>query len=340
MRADWATIFLVEGDQIRRHSNGTRGPNALRGPGTSLRPLGDSSALAKILRERVVLRFDDQSTVTDPEFEISAAAAREVGFTSAAYAPLPADGPPLGIAVFKRRVDPFTDEDVELLQAFAVQAGNAVTNAQLVSDMEHRNTDLAEALELKTATSNVLALISAHPGDLASVLDGVLHLVMKLSDADAANYSAMSGTSGTIVAAVGHQAQVALGFTYTLDFPNLRVRIDDYQSQVGPHPTFGPFGLRTGIRSQLSVSVIDDGVHVGQIAVSRRDLRPFTDDSFVAVQAFADLAVIAISNAKLFNDLDAALARQSAMTDVLDAVSTADSISSPCSTGLPGKPTA
>ena len=117
--ADWATIFLVEGDQIRRHSNGTRGPNALRGPGTSLRPLGDSSALAKILRERVVLRFDDQSTVTDPEFEISAAAAREVGFTSAAYAPLPADGPPLGIAVFKRRVDPFTDEDVELLQAFA-----------------------------------------------------------------------------------------------------------------------------------------------------------------------------------------------------------------------------
>ena len=77
----------------------------------------------------------------------------------------------------------FSDDQVSLLQTFAGQAAIAVDNARLLREIEQRNSELAESLELQTATSEILGLISAHPGDLETVLNGILRKASELCDA-------------------------------------------------------------------------------------------------------------------------------------------------------------
>ena len=153
--ADWGVLFLAETDRVVLYANGP----AFESPTVFERPPGDNSALVRVLTDRTVIRFDDQSALTDPAFAQSVEAARNAGPKSALYVPLPAGGPAVGAAVFRTVIAPFSDDDVELLETLAVQAGIAVTNARQRSDIERRNTELAEALALQTATSEVLGLI-------------------------------------------------------------------------------------------------------------------------------------------------------------------------------------
>jgi hypothetical protein len=98
------------------------------------------------------------------------------------FVPIPSGDPPLGIAVSKRIVEPFTDDEIATLQTFATHAGNAVTNAQTLQDLDQRGIELAESLELRTATSAILELISANPGDLTQVFDAVIAEACRLCD--------------------------------------------------------------------------------------------------------------------------------------------------------------
>ncbi len=117
-----------------------------------------------MLRDRITLAFDDQSNIQQPGFAQSIEAAQLFGIRSSVFAPMRSEGPPVGVAAFRLAVDPFTADEIDLLESFAAQAGNAVTNARLLADIEQRNAELAEALELQTATAEVLRLIGEHPG--------------------------------------------------------------------------------------------------------------------------------------------------------------------------------
>ena len=86
--------------------------------------------------------------------------------------------------MFKPIVEPFSDQDIATLETFAVQAGNAITNAEMTHEIAARNAELAEALALQTATSEILELISANPEDLTVVLHGVLARAIALIGAD------------------------------------------------------------------------------------------------------------------------------------------------------------
>ena len=87
----------------------------------------------------------------------------------------------------------YSDAEVSLLQTFANQAAVAIENARLLREIEQRNRELAESLDLQTATSEILALISANPGNLRKVFDGIVTLAARLCDADGAGVSMLEG---------------------------------------------------------------------------------------------------------------------------------------------------
>jgi GAF domain-containing protein len=320
--APTALVFVEEGAGIGMYAHSRSGAGeATRA--RARRDHSDSSALSEVLRNRDVLRFDDQSALGN-RYEAARDQAIAHGLRSAVYVPMPSGLLPLGIVVFKRIVDPFTDDDVALLQSFAAQAANAVESAQRADDLATRSSELTEALQLQTATSEVLHLISLNPGDLEIVFDGIVDRAIALCDADAGAISLRNGDVNRVVSSRGHRAHERIG----AEFPAATIgtdqpfRFDDFPSQVEGNPFWLDFAERSQIRSHMSVPLAFDGGYVGHLTMYRTEVRPFSDEGFAVLQAFADQAAIAISNAKLFNDLDAALTRQTANAEILRVIST------------------
>ncbi len=319
--ASVGVVFIQRGDEIHLHSNGPdRDADVI-----VQSALEETTVLVKVLGERTTASFDDQSVLTDPTLRRSAEAAREFGIKSAAYVPLPAGGPAVGAAVMRSHVEPFTPEQLAMLETFAAQAGNAVTNARLVADIEERNAELAEALALQTATSEILELISANPGDLSIVLDGVLTKAVELIGADQGVVLLSHGELVRVETAVGAGAAIGLGNEFRRDDVPWLVFdepafIEDRTVDVPDEPT-AAFFRRAGVRSSASFPLEIDGRWIGQINLSRTEVRPFDARQAAILQTFADQAAIAIRNAGLFNDLDEALQLQTATSEVLALIS-------------------
>ena len=319
--ADVAGLFMFEGDHIA-FIGSREGQNLAATPAAA-----EDSILTRVLRERVVVRFDDQSTITDEAYAYSRKVAADVGFKSAVYVPVPGEGEAVGINALRGTITPFTDDEVELLQAFAVQVGNALDAAKQRRQIEQRNTELTAALTLQAATSEVLRLISTNPGDLSVVLDGILAKAADLCGADGGTVMVRRGDVVRAEAALGPFANLRGLSTpparVTLQARDQRaaVLIDD--AQQDDDPIMSPLAWYFGLRSFVSVPLFHDEEWIGNINLSRFEVRPFDPAQVAILQSFADQAAIAVSNARLFNDLDDSLARQQAMTDLLDAVSTA-----------------
>ncbi len=319
--ASGGAVFVGDGDVIALYGNGP-----LRQPRRGERPFGDDSALTKVLRERVPLAFDDQSSIADPAYAQSVEAAKAAGVRSSVFVPLTSDGPPVGVFVFRSTIDPFTPDEIELLETFASQAGNAVSNARLLADIEERNAELSEALALQTAMSEVLRLISTHPGDLDTVLAGVLAWAVELCDGQNGNINQVVGDSTVMIATHGCPPEF-LGFTFPTPEAYAESRtehaaffIRDWQEFELEAP-IGPMIADMGLRSSVSAPLIREGIAFGDIEVGRFEVRPFDERDARVLQAFADQAVIAIGNAGLFNDLEEALALQTATSEVLALIS-------------------
>ena len=231
--------------------------------------------------------------------------------------PLLVDGTIYGcLSLNRREVRPFEPRHGRIAEVFAEQAAIAIGNAKLFNDLD-------ESLKLQTAMSEVLALISAHPGDLTAVLDGLIERALRLCDADAGVVLRLDGDVATFLANPAHpetvgssrpvgaerKARLSAGETF---------RVDDLRATGMPGPE-----VPEDVRSYLAVGLRIDGKLYGTLGVNRHEVRPFDEREARILNAFGEQAAIAIGNAKLFNDLDESLARQRAMTDVLDAVSTA-----------------
>ena len=291
------------------------------------------AVLDDVLDSRVTRSFEDQSALTGTSDEQAVAAAKEFGFKAAVYAPLPAGGPPLGICALRPDAIAFTAEEIELLHAFAVQAGNAVTNARLIADIEERNTDLAEALELQTATAEVLRLIGEHPGERDTVLQGILHTAAELCGGEAGSVTLIDGSEERFVASYGPAMEPYLGTTlrgtgvdrtHVVSSDHGVMYLDDMMAVAdGWGPYFSEMATSGNIRSYAFVPLRNGNEHVGRLHMFRQEVKPFTEVELKRLSSFAAQASLAIGNAQLFNDLDAALERQTAMTDVLETVSTA-----------------
>ena len=228
--------------------------------------------------------------------------------------PLMREGEPIGVFVLSRqRVEPFTERQIELVRTFADQAVIAIENARLVNDLRERTRDLQESLEYQTATSDVLKVISQSTFDLEPVLQTVLDTAMRLC----------GNSQGEIFRLEGGEYRMAVGYGMEPSYHDIEAKL---AITPGPDTLVGRTALagrpvqivdaladpeyqpkddaRIGkLRSMLGVPLLREGVPIGVICTARKTIEPFTEEQIALVTTFADQAVIAIENARLFNEL-------------------------------------
>ncbi len=245
----------------------------------------------------------------------------------------------LGVMVlWKTKVEPFTEKQIELVTTFADQAVIAIENVRLFTELETRNHDLTEALEQQTATSDILRVISSSPTDVQPVFDAIARDAMRLCNAD---YSVVGRYDGQLLHLVAHEHVRPEGVQAMLGLFPMRLSRKTTSSRailerdvvhvpdVLEDPDYDR-AVALGIqnRSTLGVPMLRDGSPIGAISVGRLEPRPFSEKQIALVKTFADQAVIAIENVRLFTELDArnrdlseALEQQTATGEVLRVIS-------------------
>src|SRR5262245_7699699 len=195
--------------------------------------------------------------------------------------------------------------------------------------------ELSEALEQQTATSTVLQVISNSPGELEPVFQALLANATRLCNA---SYGAMWLTEGdrlrnaafhgTLPAAYIEQWRSAtVGRTAPMgrvaqSRKPLQIRdLREDQTYLNRHPLTVTAVEVAGIRTLALVPMLKEHEFVGGISIYRKELRPFTEKQIELVQNFANQAVIAIENTRLFNELRQSLQQQTATADVLKVIS-------------------
>jgi GAF domain-containing protein len=180
------------------------------------------------------------------------------------------------------------------------------TTAEL---LQTRNRELAETQEQRTATSEILRVISSSPTDLQPVFAAVLTSAARLCDALDASIFQVDGDQLRLVAHEGPIPTIPLG-----EFPlrgtsvgravldRRTIHVPDLQAEVDDYPEASAFARSLGFRTTLTVPLLRGGEAIGAIALRRTEVRPFTETQIKLLQTFADQAVIAIENIRLFNE--------------------------------------
>jgi GAF domain-containing protein len=253
--------------------------------------------------------------LADPEYTHGDVQQR-AGFRTGLAVPLLREGSPIGvIALARRTVQPFSDKQIELVNSFADQAVIAIENVRLFDEVQARTRDLSESLQQQTATADVLKIISRSTFDLQTVLDTLVESAARLCEAEI----------GCIVRPQGSHLQFAANYRMPREFVDLatttgiaggrgtlagRVLLEGHTVHIPDvladrEYTFSEAHRIVGIRSGLGVPLMREGTPIGVIVLWRKQVRPFTDKQIELVTTFADQAVIAIENVRLFDDVQA-----------------------------------
>ncbi len=234
------------------------------------------------------------------------------------------------IALYRQEVQPFNDKQIALLQNFAAQAVIAIENTRLLNELRQRTTDLGEALEQQTATSEVLRVISSSPGDLQPVFEAMLRNAVRICDAKFGFLMRFDGKAFHHVEEAGTPpglAEFQRGRGAFQPEPGgllervMQTRQVCHASDVVVEGVPSVAARLGGARSVVCVPMLKDGVLVGAITIYRQEVRPFTDKHIALVENFAAQAVIAVENTRLLNELRESLQQQTATADVLKVIS-------------------
>ncbi|HET9885397.1 MAG TPA: GAF domain-containing protein, partial [Candidatus Binatia bacterium] len=232
--------------------------------------------------------------------------------------PLRQQGELVGLLNARRaEVCPFTPTQIKLLETFADQAVIAIENVRLFKELQERNRDLTEALEQQTATSEILGVIASSPTDIQPVLDVVAENAARLCDATDAQISRVEGDDFMTIASFGPLPPTYSKRPLDRTFPGGRAIIDRQVIHIpdleavreteypGARGGRRPGGAPIVLRTTLAVPLLREGIAIGAILIRRTEVKPFTDKQIALLKTFADQAVIAIENVRLFQELEA-----------------------------------
>jgi len=295
---------------------------------------GRDSFAARVLLEGKVVHVAD--IPADPDFVRPETVA--TGRRTMLGVPLLREGAVLGvISLSRKRVEPFTERQIELVRTFADQAVIAIENARLLGELQARTRDLEESLEYQTATSDVLKVISGSNFDIQPVFDTIVATAARLCGSDAASISMREGESYRYVARSRLDDEHWAALSQRTTIPGRqslvgRVALEGGVVQIADIAADPDFAVSesvaAGTRTVLGVPFLREGAVVGTINMIRRRVEPFTDRQIELVRTFADQAVIAIENARLLSelqartrDLEESLEYQTATSDVLKVIS-------------------
>ncbi|UWU70472.1 GAF domain-containing protein [Bradyrhizobium sp. NC92] len=252
------------------------------------------------------------------------------GQRTALGVPLLRENEPIGaIVIARKRVQPFTEKQIELVATFADQAVIAIENVRLFEQLKTRTRDLSEALTYQTGSANILRVIASSPTEVGPVLKAIVESACGLCEAYDALVILRDGDDIVIQAHHGPVPVVWSRRPISVKSPTGWAIIDRRTVQVhdllGPegeqYPTGREYALRSNVRTVLSVPLLREGESMGAIVLRRTEVRPFDDKQITLLQTFADQAVIAIGNVRLFEQLNESLERQTATSEVLEIIS-------------------
>src|SRR5262245_30558044 len=255
----------------------------------------------------------------DPDFDPHTLATLKAAapFRTVLGIPILRDGMAIGaIGCARRVVKPFTEAQIALVKSFADQAVIAIENTRLFEAEQASKRELTEALEQQTATADVLKVISRSALDVEKVLDALVESAARLCDAYDASIFQVFGDGLRLVA---HYGQLPTsGPVGQLTFPLVRgrmmgiavidrrtIHVADALAEADEYPESRSRALQQGWRTALAVPLVHAGEAIGAIFIRRAEVRPFTERQIELVNTFADQAVIAIENTRLFEEVQA-----------------------------------
>jgi signal transduction histidine kinase len=250
-------------------------------------------------------------------------AARLGGARSYIAVPMLKEDEPIGaIVIYRQEVRPFNNKQIELLQNFAAQAVIAIENTRLLNE-------LRESLAQQTATADVLKVISRSTFDLQAVLDTLVESAARLCEADMAAISRPMGEVFEHLTSYGY-SPAHKQYMQTHPIPSGRGSVSGrtvldgkvvHILDVKADPDYTLIDRERFVRTMLGVPLLREGTAIGVIVLQRSTVRPFSDKQIELATTFADQAVIAIENARLFNELRESLQQQTATAEVLKVIS-------------------
>jgi len=332
--ADMGAINRQQGNVSRALSYFGHSPEMLKFMADRPLEIGRGNVAGRVLLDGSTVHIADVQA--DPDFTLLEGA-RIAGIHTILGVPLLREGSPVGVLLLQRRkIAPFSEKQIELVQTFADQAVIAIENVRLFDEVQTRTRELSESLEQQTATSEVLQVISSSPGELEPVFQAMLANATRICEAKFGVMWLREGGGFRCVALHGPAAHVEERRREPLIYPGPElplgritrtrqiVHIADIrteQAYVEGSPTFVQLADAGGARTLLLVPMLEENELIGVISIYRQEVRPFTDKQIDLLKNFANQAVIAIENTRLLNELRESLAQQTATADVLRVIS-------------------
>jgi GAF domain-containing protein len=328
-RADSAVIYRNDGGEYRwaaghmlspEYEQIERNVRILPGTGTVVGRAALEGATVQIL-----------DTWTDPLYEAKDDA-RVGNVHTMIGVPLLREGAPIGvIGLARRRVEAFSEREIQLVTTFADQAVIAIENVRLLNDLQGRTRDLQESLEYQTATSDVLKVISQSGGELDPVLQTLVETAARICEADKAVLFQLRDGVFRMGASIGFTQEfkdyrarnpIAPGRGTPIGRVALERRVLHIEDALNDPEFADAEAQRLGqLRTMLAVPLFREDAIIGSFFLARSRVEPFGEKEIALVATFADQAVIAIENARLFNELRARTAELGRSVEELQTLS-------------------